>query len=148
MAEIRLNTILAIIFPDVAGVLLNVSSRSPASIDAYVTDTSETKTEKTAISASILLPWAADLQMFSSARSPHLQPCRLRRLRTRTRAVFGELLKCATCHRIRGEGATVGPDLSNLVSRDAASVLRDLARSQRIDQPGLRGLQCHPERRP
>ena len=39
---------------------------------------------------------------------------------------FGEQLKCATCHRIRGEGATVGPDLSNLVSRDAASVLRDL----------------------
>ena len=39
---------------------------------------------------------------------------------------FGEWLKCATCHRLRGEGATVGPDLSNLVSRDAASVLRDI----------------------
>lgn len=45
----------------------------------------------------------------------------------RGRALFyGESLKCATCHRLRGEGATVGPDLSNLVSRDAASVLRDL----------------------
>jgi putative heme-binding domain-containing protein len=39
---------------------------------------------------------------------------------------FGERLKCSTCHRIRGEGATVGPDLSNLVSRDADSVLRDI----------------------
>lgn len=39
---------------------------------------------------------------------------------------FGEQLKCATCHRVRGEGATVGPDLSNLVHRDATSVLRDL----------------------
>lgn len=39
---------------------------------------------------------------------------------------FGDQLKCSTCHRIRGEGATTGPDLSNLVSRDAASVLRDL----------------------
>src|SRR6185369_14272858 len=28
--------------------------------------------------------------------------------------------------RIRGEGATTGPDLSNLVSRDATSVLRDI----------------------
>jgi putative heme-binding domain-containing protein len=43
---------------------------------------------------------------------------------------FGEQLKCATCHRIRGEGAGHGPDLSNLISRDAASLLRD------IKQPG------------
>jgi putative heme-binding domain-containing protein len=39
---------------------------------------------------------------------------------------FGEQLKCATCHRIRGEGAGHAPDLSNLVSRDVASVLRDI----------------------
>ncbi len=39
---------------------------------------------------------------------------------------FGEKLQCAKCHRIRGEGATVGPDLSNLVHRDATSVLRDI----------------------
>ncbi len=39
---------------------------------------------------------------------------------------FSEKLKCSTCHRIRGEGAATGPDLSNLVSRDAASVLRDI----------------------
>lgn len=38
----------------------------------------------------------------------------------------GEQLKCATCHRIRGEGAGHGPDLSNLTSRDVASLLRDL----------------------
>jgi putative heme-binding domain-containing protein len=39
---------------------------------------------------------------------------------------FGEQLKCSTCHRIRGEGAIVGPDLSNLAHRDAAAVLRDI----------------------
>lgn len=39
---------------------------------------------------------------------------------------FGDKLKCASCHRIRGEGQAIGPDLSNLVSRDAPSVLRDL----------------------
>ncbi|HKS37339.1 MAG TPA: ThuA domain-containing protein [Verrucomicrobiae bacterium] len=43
---------------------------------------------------------------------------------------FGDRLKCATCHRIRGEGTGNGPDLSNLVSRDSASVLRD------INEPG------------
>jgi putative heme-binding domain-containing protein len=39
---------------------------------------------------------------------------------------FGEKLKCSTCHRLRGEGATVGPDLSNLVHRDPAAILRDI----------------------
>jgi putative heme-binding domain-containing protein len=39
---------------------------------------------------------------------------------------FGDKLKCATCHRIRSQGATTGPDLSNLISRDAESVLRDV----------------------
>jgi len=34
--------------------------------------------------------------------------------------------KCSTCHRLRGEGATVGPDLSNLSHRDPAAVLRDI----------------------
>jgi len=39
---------------------------------------------------------------------------------------FGDKLKCSTCHRIREEGGLIGPDLSNLVSHDAASVLRDI----------------------
>jgi putative heme-binding domain-containing protein len=33
---------------------------------------------------------------------------------------------CSRCHEIRGEGGKVGPDLSNLVHRDYASVLRDI----------------------
>lgn len=39
---------------------------------------------------------------------------------------FGERLKCGTCHRIRGEGNVTGPDLSNLIHRDAASIWRDI----------------------
>lgn len=39
---------------------------------------------------------------------------------------FGEQLGCAKCHRLRGEGGSLGPDLSNLVHRDATSVLRDI----------------------
>jgi putative heme-binding domain-containing protein len=39
---------------------------------------------------------------------------------------FGDKLKCSTCHRIRDEGKTIGPDLSNLPSKDAASVLKDI----------------------
>jgi putative heme-binding domain-containing protein len=34
---------------------------------------------------------------------------------------------CATCHQLRGDGHKVGPDLANLVHRDYASVLKDIA---------------------
>ena len=45
----------------------------------------------------------------------------------RGRAVFaGAQAACAVCHQVRGEGGIVGPDLSNLVHRDYASVLRDI----------------------
>jgi putative heme-binding domain-containing protein len=40
--------------------------------------------------------------------------------------LFVKKLQCAQCHRIHGEGGTAGPDLSNLVHRDVASVLRDI----------------------
>lgn len=33
---------------------------------------------------------------------------------------------CSQCHSVRGVGSKIGPDLSNLVSRDYASVLRDI----------------------
>jgi putative heme-binding domain-containing protein len=39
---------------------------------------------------------------------------------------FGKEANCSACHTLRGKGGKVGPDLSNLVSRDAGSVLRDI----------------------
>ncbi|MCW5558690.1 MAG: PQQ-dependent sugar dehydrogenase, partial [Verrucomicrobiae bacterium] len=42
------------------------------------------------------------------------------------RLFFSDRLACAQCHRIRGEGARVGPELSNLIHRDAASVRKDI----------------------
>jgi len=39
---------------------------------------------------------------------------------------FGKEARCAECHAVRGRGGTIGPDLSNLVHRDYASVLRDI----------------------
>ncbi len=38
----------------------------------------------------------------------------------------GTALNCAKCHRVRGEGGLAGPDLSNLIHRDARSVERDI----------------------
>jgi putative heme-binding domain-containing protein len=39
---------------------------------------------------------------------------------------YGETARCSSCHKVRGRGGEIGPDLSNLVHRDYASVLRDV----------------------
>jgi len=39
---------------------------------------------------------------------------------------FSEEAMCSKCHAIHGQGTAVGPDLSNLIFRDYASVLRDI----------------------
>ena len=39
---------------------------------------------------------------------------------------FGETASCFKCHSIQGQGAQIGPDLTNLVHRDYASVYRDI----------------------
>lgn len=47
--------------------------------------------------------------------------------RERGRVLFySERATCSRCHQVRGEGGRIGPDLSNLVHRDYASVLRDI----------------------
>ncbi len=39
---------------------------------------------------------------------------------------YGEQAQCGKCHAVQGRGGWIGPDLSNLVHRDYASVLRDI----------------------
>src|SRR5262249_19990781 len=74
----------------------------------------------------VLLPWASVKPAPAEtalARPPELQGGDW----SRGRAVFfGEQAQCSKCHRVRGEGGRIGPDLSNLVHRDYASVLRDI----------------------
>jgi putative heme-binding domain-containing protein len=42
------------------------------------------------------------------------------------RAIFFGEAKCNACHTIHGEGASVGPDLSNQFSRQREAILRDI----------------------
>jgi putative heme-binding domain-containing protein len=44
----------------------------------------------------------------------------------RGRQLFHGASMCSTCHQVDGKGGTFGPDLSNLVHRDYASVLVDI----------------------
>jgi putative heme-binding domain-containing protein len=39
---------------------------------------------------------------------------------------LGETAACSKCHAVSGQGGQIGPDLSNLVHRDYASVMRDI----------------------
>jgi putative heme-binding domain-containing protein len=76
-----------------------------------------------------LVPWAQPAEAFEKSSSPS----------ERTvpeiaggnwlhgkRLFFGNKFACGRCHVIRGEGAVVGPELSNLIHRDYASVLKDI----------------------
>jgi putative heme-binding domain-containing protein len=72
-----------------------------------------------------LLPWAAPYQPLKMPEGPG--PDLAGGDWQRGKTLFtSEQLKCGTCHKIRGEGKEIGPDLSNLIHRDAASVLRDI----------------------
>ncbi len=76
-----------------------------------------------------LMPWAKpDIHPGSSDSTTLTPPKELAGgnwLRGK-RLFFGDSVACYKCHSIRGEGNTVGPDLSNLVHRDYPSVLRDI----------------------
>ncbi|RLS34433.1 MAG: hypothetical protein DWH79_04570 [Planctomycetota bacterium] len=74
-----------------------------------------------------VLPWAAD----ASGPGEKSGPQRIAELEGgswgRGRRVFlSEVAGCSKCHSVSGGGATVGPDLGNLIHRDLASVSRDI----------------------
>jgi putative heme-binding domain-containing protein len=76
-----------------------------------------------------LVPWAdtrptALTRPVELAKAPELEGGSW----ARGRAVFFDAEHgCAKCHAVHGQGGDIGPDLSNLVHRDYASVLRDIA---------------------
>jgi putative heme-binding domain-containing protein len=52
-------------------------------------------------------------------------------------AVFkSDQAKCATCHKMRGEGGNVGPELSDLVGKDRVSIYRDIFAPSALINPG------------
>jgi putative heme-binding domain-containing protein len=52
---------------------------------------------------------------------------------------FGAKSRCSSCHRVRGEGGVIAPDLSNLVFRDAVSVRRDIVQPSAAIHPDYAG---------
>jgi len=72
----------------------------------------------------ILLPWAKPYVAVALAKStPELEGGDWERGR---KIFFGDQVACFKCHQVGGEGGTIGANLSNLIYRDYASVLRDI----------------------
>lgn len=72
----------------------------------------------------VLLPWAKPhIAVAMTQRTPELEGGDWERGR---KIFFGEQVACFKCHTIGGEGGTIGANLSNLIYRDYASVLRDI----------------------
>jgi putative heme-binding domain-containing protein len=76
-----------------------------------------------------LVPWAVSRSdAFDAPAAPAPVPELAGGDWARGRAVFlSDAAACVKCHAVRGQGGAIGPDLSNLVHRDYASVLRDVA---------------------
>jgi len=72
----------------------------------------------------VLLPWAKPYLAVAMAKStPEIAGGNWLNGK---RLFFGDQATCYKCHTIRGEGGNIGADLSNLIYRDYASVLRDI----------------------
>jgi len=72
----------------------------------------------------ILVPWARPhVPIAMIARVPEIEGGDWERGK---KIFFGDQATCYKCHQIRGEGGEIGANLSNLIYRDYASVLRDI----------------------
>jgi putative heme-binding domain-containing protein len=110
--------------PELLALDLNTGSARMPEIHATYSTASDPTPRPLPLGA-LLLPWAPAKQPPSPLPTENTELAGGDYERGRA-LFFGERLKCATCHRLRGEGGNIGPDLSNLVHRDAASVLRDI----------------------
>jgi putative heme-binding domain-containing protein len=76
----------------------------------------------------LLVPWAP-LMSEAAIAAPMVVPDLGRGDPARGQAIFsGDRARCAQCHRFRGQGGTVGPDLTGIAARKSrAEIYRDIA---------------------
>lgn len=74
----------------------------------------------------VLLPWAKPATVANEPQERQIPEIAGGDWGEGRKLFFGEKANCHKCHAVRGEGGKVGPDLSNLIHRDYASVLKDI----------------------
>ena len=73
-----------------------------------------------------LLPWAKAKKGGAEPETPRTIPELAGGNWLRGRQLYFGKANCHSCHAVGGQGGPIGPDLSNLVHRDYASVVRDI----------------------
>jgi putative heme-binding domain-containing protein len=83
----------------------------------------------------LLVPWAP-ISTDSAIAPPLLVPDLSGGDPVRGRTIFrGDQARCAQCHVFRGEGGTVGPDLTGIASKGRAEIYRSLAAPSAAIEP-------------
>lgn len=104
--------------------VLNVTGDLPSLSVSY--HTAEDARPRALECRRLFLPWA-EMRPATETTVARIIPELAGGDRERGRKVFFSTeANCFQCHRVHGEGGSIGPDLSNLVHRDYASVLRDV----------------------
>lgn len=113
---------------DAVSVTVNLpTSESSAPALRLSWSTAESEQQRALPLSRILVPWARGANQKPETPEYTVPPELQGGQWARGRAIFlGELARCSQCHTFRGQGGKLGPDLSNLVHRDYASVLRDI----------------------
>jgi putative heme-binding domain-containing protein len=90
--------------------------------------TSEDRRERAFPLRRLLLPWAqpSDGEQPSPSTTRTIPEIAGGNWLHGKRLFFSEKFACAKCHVMRGEGGRIGPELSNLIYRDYASVRKDI----------------------
>ncbi|MEO7402239.1 MAG: ThuA domain-containing protein, partial [Burkholderiales bacterium] len=92
-------------------------------------------TERVVALPQLSVPWSpAEMTVIGDEKMG--EPVRVTGDARRGEAIFtGQAAKCSACHAIHGRGPKLGPDLSQLVHREPASILRDIREPSAMINP-------------
>lgn len=91
------------------------------------------------------LAWAKPPLSAASAESQEIPEIKGGDWAAGRKLFFSDRGQCHKCHTMRGEGGKVGPDLSNVVHRDYASVLKDVLQPSAAINPDFLAYQVELE---
>src|SRR5262249_48246194 len=83
----------------------------------------------------VLMPWARPPSSQTAPASREIPELVSGDWERGKKIFFSEPAICFKCHQVAGEGGRIGPDLSSLVYRDYASVMRDITQPSAAINP-------------
>lgn len=119
-------------------------NRGPASNFQVTWHTAEDSTPRALPLRRILLPWAKPYDPDKFESVPREMPEIAGGDWQRGREIFfSDRAACYKCHAIRNEGGRIAPDLSNLIHRDYASVMKDIQQPSAAINPDAVAYNVH-----